>query len=79
LGHTPSFLTQGSWVVGFFRDTEAQQPVIMGSLPGVSQKKVQADNSKGFNDPRGLDTDIGIQKGICSLNTVQFMDHIRAL
>ena len=51
LGHTPSFLTQGSWVVGFFRDTEAQQPVIMGSLPGVPEN--QADNTKGFNDPRG--------------------------
>jgi hypothetical protein len=51
LGHTPSFLTEGSWVVGFFRDTEAQQPVIMGTLPGISQSK--ADNTEGFNDPRG--------------------------
>ena len=34
LGHTPSFLTQGSWVVGFFRDSELQQPVINGSLTG---------------------------------------------
>ena len=54
LGHTPSFLTQGSWVVGFFRDTEAQQPVIMGSLPGVPEN--QADSSKGFNDPRSSDS-----------------------
>ena len=53
LGHTPSFLTQGSWVVGFFRDTEAQQPVIMGSLPGIPEN--QADSSKGFNDPRDKD------------------------
>jgi hypothetical protein len=52
LGHTPSFLTQGSWVVGFFRDNEKQQPVIIGSLPGVPENK--ADNSKGFSDPRGL-------------------------
>jgi len=51
LGHTPSFLTEGSWVVGFFRDIEAQQPVIMGTLPGISQSK--ADNTEGFNDPRG--------------------------
>jgi uncharacterized RmlC-like cupin family protein len=64
LGHTPSFLTQGSWVVGFFRDTEAQQPVIMGTLPGIAAS--QADNSKGFNDPRGLNTDIGIQKAYAS-------------
>ena len=54
LGHTPSFLTQGSWVVGFFRDTEAQQPVIMGSLPGVPESK--ANYTKGFNDPRGVDS-----------------------
>ena len=53
LGHTPSFLTQGSWVVGFFRDTEAQQPVIMGSLPGVPEEN--ANTSEGFNDPRGND------------------------
>ena len=51
LGHTPSFLTQGSWVVGFFRDTEAQQPVIMGSLPGIPENR--SDNTQGFNDPRG--------------------------
>ena len=53
LGHTPSFLTQGSWVVGFFRDTEAQQPVIMGSLPGAPSNT--ADPTQGFNDPRGED------------------------
>ena len=52
LGHTPSFLTQGSWVVGFFRDTEAQQPVIMGTLPGIPEES--ASTSEGFNDPRGI-------------------------
>ena len=57
LGHTPSFLTQGSWVVGFFRDNERQQPIIMGSLPGVPDSV--ADRSKGFNDPRGSIDDGG--------------------
>ncbi len=51
LGHTPSFLTQGSWVVGFFRDDERQQPVIMGTLPGIPEES--ASTSEGFNDPRG--------------------------
>ena len=51
LGHTPSFLTQGSWVVGFFRDIEAQQPVIMGTLPGIPDS--EANPASGFNDPRG--------------------------
>ena len=57
MGHTPSFLTQGSWVVGFFRDTEAQQPVIMGSLPGVPESP--ADATEGFNDPRSEDSPQG--------------------
>ena len=52
LGNSPSFLTEGTWVVGFFRDAnEKQQPVIMGSLPGVPAST--ADASKGFNDPNG--------------------------
>ena len=70
LGNSPSFLTEGSWVMGFFRDAnEKQQPIIMGSLPGVPQttakENISTDNrgpvdlgftsvpSKGFNDPNG--------------------------
>ena len=53
MGTTPSFLVEGSWVVGFFRDaTEKQQPIIMGSLPGYPQ--TVADTTKGFNDPKGI-------------------------
>ena len=52
MGNTPSFLTEGSWVIGFFRDAnERQQPLIIGSLPGVPQS--EADITKGFNDPEG--------------------------
>ena len=51
LGNTPSFLVEGSWVVGFFADAkEKQQPIIMGSLPGIPQDT--PDYTKGFNDPR---------------------------
>ena len=51
LGHTPSFLVEGSWVFGFFLDAkEKQQPMIMGSLPGIP--KANADYRYGFNDPR---------------------------
>ena len=51
LGITPSFLVEGSWVVGFFRDAaEKQQPIVIGTLPGVP--KSAADPTKGFNDPR---------------------------
>ena len=52
LGTSPTFLTEGTWVVGFFRDAnEKQQPIIMGSLPGVPA--YAADSSTGFNDPSG--------------------------
>ena len=52
MGSTPSFLVEGSWVVGFFRDNqEKQQPLIIGSLPGIPDEA--ADNRYGFNDPRG--------------------------
>ena len=54
MGNSPSFLVEGSYVVGFFRDPERQQLVIMGTLPGVPEEK--ADPSKGFNDPRGKDS-----------------------
>lgn len=51
LGNTPSFLVEGSWVVGFFSDArEKQQPIIMGSLPGIPKNR--PDYTKGFNDPR---------------------------
>tara|TARA_B100000475_G_scaffold190860_1_gene163360 strand:+ start:668 stop:2104 length:1437 start_codon:yes stop_codon:yes gene_type:complete len=51
LGNSPSFLVEGTWVIGFFRDAvEKQQPVIIGSLPGTPQSA--ADPQVGFNDPR---------------------------
>ena len=51
LGNSPSFLVEGSWVVGFFSDArEKQQPIIIGSLPGIPEDA--PDYTKGFNDPR---------------------------
>ena len=50
LGSTPSFLVEGSWVIGFFMDaTMKQQPIIMGSLPGVPYE--YGDPEVGFNSP----------------------------
>ena len=55
LGNTPSFLVEGSWVIGFFRDSlEKQQPIIIGSLPGIPY--AEADPTKGFNDPRSKES-----------------------
>ncbi len=51
LGHNP-FLTEGTWVVGFFLDARTkQQPIILGTLPGKPSSL--ADATKGFNDPNG--------------------------
>ena len=62
LGNTPSFLVEGTWVVGFFLDAvEKQQPLIIGTLPGKPQES--ADNTKGFNDPRGNDSPQTLYRG----------------
>lgn len=56
MGNSPSFLVEGGWVIGFFRDAEAlQQPIIMGSLPGVPSEPANFKN--GFNDPRHAESD----------------------
>jgi len=55
MGHTPGFLVEGTWVMGFFRDPETlQEPIIMGSLPGVPDQL--GDPNKGFNDPNRRET-----------------------
>ena len=55
MGNSPSFLVEGSWVIGFFRDAkEKQQPIIIGTIPG--NPKSPADPTKGFNDPRHQDS-----------------------
>ena len=63
LGHSPSFLPKGTWVVGYFRDgAEAQEPIVFGVLPGnVTELPVKMENydenkewvEKGFYDPTG--------------------------
>ena len=51
LGNTPSFLVEGSWVIGFFADAkDKQQPIVIGSLPGKPDGA--PDPFVGFNDPR---------------------------
>ena len=55
MGNTPSFLVEGAWVCGFFRDADdKQQPVIIGTLPGIPEEPggTVATYTKGFNDPR---------------------------
>jgi hypothetical protein len=50
VGITPTGLVEGSWVVGFFADGEnAQDPIIMGSLPSKSTQELT--ELKAFKDP----------------------------
>jgi hypothetical protein len=53
IGQTPLGAVEGTWVVGFFTDNDLQQPVIMGTLPGVPRDLSNPDNKKGFQDPNG--------------------------
>lgn len=50
VSETPN-LVEGSTVVGFFGDGDDEQlPVIMGTLPGIPQERIE-DPSVGFSDP----------------------------
>lgn len=52
IGHSPTGIVNGTWVVGFFLDgEEAQRPVIMGTLAGIPTEN--ANKNLGFNDPSG--------------------------
>jgi hypothetical protein len=51
IGQTPLGVVEGTWVVGFFTDgPTAQQPVIMGTLPGVPKNLPSKGDTKGFQD-----------------------------
>ncbi len=56
LGQSPSFIVEGSWVWGYFRDESKQEPVILGTMPG---KPAELGNTEaGFYDPNSrLDAD----------------------
>jgi len=72
IGHSPTGIVEGSWVVGFFMDGErAQEPVIFGTIPGVPVD--EPDPFTGFNDPFGVfprvpgipDTNIAARAATC--------------
>jgi len=65
IGQSPLGAVEGSWVVGFFQDgSDAQQPIIIGTLPGVPSELPTKDNNKGFQDevhanyPKYTETDV---------------------
>ena len=65
IGQSPLGCVEGTWVVGFFTDGEAgQQPMIMGTLPGVPKDLPTKDSNLGFQDyinanyPKYKETDV---------------------
>ena len=88
MGSSPSFLLEGSWVVGFFRDgPSAQDPIVMGSIatPTNGTKDIPSDASvdnKVYDvtqfinkHPGGNIIKIGLGKDITKLfNSIQHSD-----
>ena len=65
VGQTPLGVVEGTWVVGFFQDSaDAQQPIIIGTLPGVPSSLPTKGAGKGFQDrlnanyPKYTETDV---------------------
>jgi len=65
LGQSPLGAVEGTWVIGFFQDGEdAQQPIIIGTLPGVPSELPDTSSKKGFQDvangayPKYKETDV---------------------
>ena len=65
IGQSPLGVVEGTWVVGFFTDGSiAQQPMIMGTLPGVPTELPTKDSNLGFQDyingnyPKYKETDV---------------------
>jgi len=51
IGQSPLGAVEGTWVVGFFQDgADAQQPIIIGTLPGVPSELPDTSSKKGFQD-----------------------------
>lgn len=53
LGQSPSFIVEGSWVWGYFRDDLLQEVVVVGTLPGKPNEL--GDPDSGFYDPNRRD------------------------
>jgi len=51
IGQSPLGAVEGTWVVGFFQDgSDAQQPIVIGTLPGVPSELPDTSSKKGFQD-----------------------------
>ena len=49
VGQSPLGAVEGSWVMGYFRDgSAAQEPIIIGTLPGIPSSLPVKDADKGY-------------------------------
>lgn len=51
-GHTVSQLVEGTWVVVMYMDANMQDPLVMGSIPGIESERPNYEI--GFSDPFGI-------------------------
>ena len=53
VGQSPLGAVEGSWVMGYFRDSDmAQEPIIIGTLPGIPSS-LPGDKTYGWTDDAG--------------------------
>ena len=62
LGQSPSFIVEGAWVWGYFRDESKQEPVIVGTMPG--QPAELGITASGFYDPNSRLDENGEPTGV---------------
>lgn len=65
VGHTPTGLLPGSWVIGFFMDPGIENmPVILGSLPGLQFPEDNTQEVKSSKEKSGEQADLiyGVEK-----------------
>ena len=62
LGQSPSFIVEGAWVWGYFRDESKQEPIILGTLPG--QPAELGITANGFYDPNSRLDENGAPTGV---------------
>ena len=62
LGQSPSFIVEGAWVWGYFRDESKQEPVVVGTMPG--QPAELGTTASGFYDPNSRLDENGEPTGV---------------
>jgi len=53
IGFSPSFIVQGTWVTGYFRDAFKQEPIVTGALNGFAQA-ANPNYPDTFRDPQRI-------------------------